>query len=460
MVSGRIILSDNYTLKGSISEKLLIELRGGKKYALDSDQYEFLSLLDGRYEVAEIMAQYDAESQALARDFLHNLQQIGAISPVQKNERRTLFVENIPDPRLQGVHLEITSRCNMRCVHCYQGKNLHASDDLTLGEIKGLVDEIKPLQTEHIGISGGEPLLREDLFEIIRFIEKADMRVSSLFTNALLVNADIISAILACRSKFTIFTSLDAITPAGMKFRGFERREGSIVLKRVISNIKKLVASGIPVVINTVVARHNAKDLLRMYKVIRYLGIKSWRIGFPKRAGFFKNNFHEFEEDWGRVLNLCFTLLKHHLNEGQPFHLQIEYLFREELFKNFRLLSENDFVCDYEERKESCCIKPNGDVVSCAYCNDFVIGNIRQSRLSDIWYSQDMQTIKNMRIGDVAGCRDCNLRAYCATGCRINAFFTHGDFCHATDDHACKAVKFFVEHIMPFLKERGILQNI
>ena len=73
-----------------------------------------------------------------------------------------------------------------------------------------------------------------------------------------------------------------------------------------------------------------------------------------------------------------FNLLKRHINNGRPFHLQMEYLYREELLENFEELTDQNYVCDYEGRRESCCIKPNGDVVACAYCTDFPIGNIRK----------------------------------------------------------------------------------
>src|SRR3989339_127825 len=62
-----------------------------------------------------------------------------------------------------------------------------------------------------------------------------------------------------------------------------------------------------------------------------------------------------------------------------------------------------------------------------------------------------MQEIKTIRIGDVEGCRGCDLRSLCGTGCRANAYFLHGNFRHAKDDYACEAVRFFKEKVKTIL---------
>ena len=142
-----------------------------------------------------------------------------------------------------------------------------------------------------------------------------------------------------------------------------------------------------------------------------------------------------------------------------PFQIQIEYLFREELFKQGLFeLSDQDYVCDYEGRRTELCVKPNGDVVSCAYCTELPIGNIRKTPIRDIWYSPEMEKVKTIKIGQVEGCRGCELRNLCGTGCRANAFFLHTDFEHAKDDYACMAVAFFKEKVLPLLKEHKLIK--
>jgi len=155
-------------------------------------------------------------------------------------------------------------------------------------------------------------------------------------------------------------------------------------------------------------------------------------------------------------------LIKYHFEkesiEKQGFDLQIEYLFRKELLENLELLSVDAFVCDYEGKRQSCCIKPNGDVTSCAFYTDFPLGNVLKQPLKTIWYSETMQKMKNVRIQDIEDCKSCSLSPLCAAGCRANAIFLHGSE-NSKDDDACVAVKFFSEKVAPFFQEKGILRK-
>ena len=261
------------------------------------------------------------------------------------------------------------------------------------------------------------------------------------------------------RSRFSLFISLDSIPGKPLSFRGFSDKNSRQIIEQTINNIKLLVSAGVSVVINTVVNTENIGYLNEMHNLIKDLKVESWRIGFPKMTPEFKIHSDKFNVEWSSVADSCFVLLQRHLANGMPFHLQIEYLFREELFKQgLQILSDKDFVCDYEGRRTECCIKPNGDVVSCAYCSDLPLGNIRKSSIRDIWYSPQMERVKTIKIGDVAECKECRLRNLCGTGCRANAYFLHGDFNNAKDDYACLAVGFFKKKVIPLLKEYNLIK--
>lgn len=457
MKDENIVLSDNFTIKGSVKEQVLLNLITKERYELQSGQWDLICLFNGENKLKDILKKYDERSGPIVIDFIEKLKSIGAVFSTKDKACRNLNANLVPDMRLQAVHLEASSNCNMKCVHCYQGDLYSASENLSFEEIENLIGEMKKLQVEGVSISGGEPFLDNKTFNIVDCLEKNDIRILSFFTNGLLINKDVIDKILLCRSKPTVFVSLDSITSGGMRFRGFNDKSGREAIKTILVNIESLVSNKIHVVINTVMNKYNIKDIPEMYEIIQNLNINSWRIGFPKKTGFFKRN-NELALKWDMIAESSFSLLKHHIENGKPFHLQMEYLYREELLENFEKLTDNDYVCDYESRRESCCIKPNGDVVACAYCTDFPVGNIRKNSLKDIWYSSHMKKFKEIKIKDVYECKDCNLRQYCATGCRINAFFINGNYYNAKDDYACKAVAFFVDKVMPYLKEQGIMK--
>jgi len=435
-------------------------LRNGTIYELLSDQAEFLQLLNGTSTADQIVEQYFEESRPHVLGILEQLKSISALKLTDKPALRTLRQDRAPDRRLESVHLEASGKCNMRCVHCYQAKYVKIGEELSFTEIICLLDDLQAMQVNNVGISGGEPLMMVHLGEVLAAIEDRDMRISALFSNGLLINNDFVEMIKTRRSQFSLFISLDSTPNGNLSFRGVLGDNSRSVLNRIIENIKLLVSSGRSVVINTVVNTENINHLNEMYELVSNLGVDSWRIGFPKMTPEFKGYSETFNVKWNNIAESCLALLKRHLKGNTPFHLQIEYLFREELFKQgLQMLSDKDFVCDYEGRRSECCVKPNGDVVSCAYCSDLPVGNIRKSSIRDIWYSSEMEKIKTIRIGDVIDCKGCKIRNLCGTGCRANAFFLHGDFNNSKDDYACLAVEFFKEKVVPLLKEYDLVKQ-
>lgn len=456
-----VSISENFTMKHSASANILYCLRSGAIYEVFPDQAEFLQLLDGTLTVDQVTNQYSKDSQRYILQMFDQMKSISALSFTDFPAPRVLRQDCVPDRRLEAVHLEASGKCNMKCVHCYQAKYVRTGEELSFAETVRLLDDLQAMQVNNIGISGGEPLMMPQLSAILAAIEERDMRISAIFSNGLLINNDFVRMIKNLRSQFSLFVSLDAIPSGNLSFRGFSGESSHLILNRIIKNIKLLVANRRDVVINTVVNTENINYLNEMYDLVSKLKIKSWRIGFPKMTPEFKNHSDTFNVEWKNIAEGCLTLLQRHLKSNMPFHLQIEYLFREELFKQgLQILSDEDFVCDYEGRRSECCVKPNGDVVSCAYCSDLPIGNIKKSSIRDIWYSTQMDKVKKVRIGDVAECKGCTIRNFCGTGCRANAFFLHGDFNNAKDDYACLAVDFFKEKVVPLLEEHGLFKQL
>ncbi|KKT94031.1 MAG: Radical SAM additional 4Fe4S-binding domain protein [Parcubacteria group bacterium GW2011_GWA2_45_14] len=451
-----MILSTDFTLKGSHEEQVLLHLAGGEKYELTRDQYDLLCLFDGSFTLSQIHSQYDRASQIVIEKFLARLNKLGAITSSSKRGQRKAQRKLVSSPRLKNVQLEATSVCNLSCAHCYQASMYPVYKNITRADCDELIAQLSTMQVEGVSISGGEPLLDSKTIHLAHEVERNDMRVTSLFTNGLLLDKDIAAEISSWRSQPTIFISLDTLVPENFRFRSIQRKAAKIALGRVFDGITMITSKGLPIVINTAVNQCNLSKLFDMHEYIKNLGIASWRLGFPKRTGNFRDSYHDLEVPWDNLLSASFALLRHHLECGNPFHIQIEYLYRDELFADMAMLPDSSYVCDYEGRRNSCCIKPNGDVVSCAYCSKMPLGNILIQRMESIWYSGSMQSIKNMRICDVTECCDCTLRGYCAAGCRANASFLGGDFKTSKDPYACQAVRYFVDQVLPYLRQQGI----
>ena len=448
---GKLQLSPDFYVKVDQNKAILHCLAKDTQFELEFDQVDLVSQLNGTRTKQEILQDYDEESQDVVRDLLRELMNIDAIV---MGEGRKMSITSVPSPRLEMVHFEPFSKCNMFCIHCYQGDRYdRTKDNLSLVKMKELIEQMKEMQVSGISISGGEPFVDMEMMEAARFCENNGIRVQSFFTNGTLITESVIRELVDMRSHPTFFVSFDGDSGPAMNFRGFNDLNGDEVVKKIIATIELLARNGFQVVINTILNRYNQLNLRRMYDLMAKLNIRSWRVGYPKRTGNFANkDFQRFEVCLKDMWPICYDLLKYHIEQGKPMDLQIEYIYREALFRNLEELPDNAYVCDYEGRRESCCIKPNGDVVACAYCCDHVLGNVKQQPLSEIWYSRAMRVIKNLQIKDIEECKDCELRRYCATGCRANACFMGGEFAKSKDPYACEAVKFFVEIVKPQLE--------
>ncbi len=97
-----------------------------------------------------------------------------------------LFCKKI---KARFLYLEVTHRCNLRCISCYTGAGHEKSDTLTLKQRKSVVRQAKAMGVRTVSLSGsGEPLLYPDLFELIDYIRSLDMTVV-IFTNGTLLDA-------------------------------------------------------------------------------------------------------------------------------------------------------------------------------------------------------------------------------------------------------------------------------
>ncbi|MGQ9712283.1 MAG: radical SAM protein [Desulfotomaculales bacterium] len=92
------------------------------------------------------------------------------------------------------VTIELTNECNLKCRHCYASAGEKLDNELSLDEIKQLLGEISQLGTMEVEFSGGEPLLRPDLFEMIEYAEGLDFSVV-LITNGTLVDREVASTL-------------------------------------------------------------------------------------------------------------------------------------------------------------------------------------------------------------------------------------------------------------------------
>ncbi len=105
-----------------------------------------------------------------------------------------------------------TKKCNLRCPHCYMEAGRPATRELTTDECLALIDEMQALGTEMLILTGGEPLLRKDIFDLARYASRRGLWVV-MGTNGVLVTDKVAQKMVECGIKGVVI-SIDSIVPA------------------------------------------------------------------------------------------------------------------------------------------------------------------------------------------------------------------------------------------------------
>ena len=173
--------------------------------------------------------------------------------------------DGAPRPRL--VFWELTKGCNLRCIHCRaSATELSSPQDLSTRKAKEIIDQIAAVANPILVLSGGEPLYRSDIFELARYATEKGLRVA-LATNGTLVTKQVAQMISESGVKRVAISldGADALTHD--TFRGIPG-----AFEAAIYGFRNLKALGMQVQINTTIARHNVKQLPKVFELARNLG--------------------------------------------------------------------------------------------------------------------------------------------------------------------------------------------
>lgn len=180
--------------------------------------------------------------------------------------------EDLPRPRARRAYLNVSKRCNARCVYCSDWMNDRApSSDHPAQAVMSLIDDLKALGVAHVTISGGEPLIRADLWEILDHIVNSTM-CWSLITNGSMLTAQAGAQLLA-RKISHLNVSLDTLNSGRLRqLRGLSRER---ILRNLLrfQSLNREGSSPVPISILTVISRSNIHDLLDMARYCRSHGL-------------------------------------------------------------------------------------------------------------------------------------------------------------------------------------------
>jgi radical SAM protein with 4Fe4S-binding SPASM domain len=299
-----------------------------------------------------------------------------------------------------NVHLDLTYRCNERCVHCYLDHNDHG--EMTTGEIKDLLDQMADAGVFYLTISGGEIMMRRDFFEILEHARKRTFSIK-LKTNGILIRkkeADRIKDLGVESVQISIYSHVPEVHDAITKLPGS--------LRQSIEAIRRLRAHGIHVIMANVLMVHNAAD---------YSGVRALAA----------------ELDAQFIMDPTITPMMD--GDRSILKLNVDEAALREVFRNEALVGNVEEFCAPPQGPDeealdmmpcsaghtACYVSPYGDVYPCVQF-PLPSGNVRHMKFADIWRdSPQLKEVRSITLRDMPSCSKCAHGATC-TRCPGLAF--------------------------------------
>ncbi|MBP3309265.1 MAG: radical SAM protein [Ruminococcus sp.] len=319
------------------------------------------------------------------------------------------------NPQLRNLFLELTLRCNENCIHCGSRCGEVKSDELTLDQYKTFLTQLKEdmgTQRKMLCITGGEPLLRKDFFDIMSFADRLGFSWG-MTSNATLID-DSVARELRGSGMATISVSIDGLEETHDSFR---RTPGGY--KRAMSGIESLIRIGgfKEIQVTTVVTHENIGQLDELYRIFNDIDINSWRIINMEPMGRAKD-YPELlltKEDYVTM----FDFIRNKRIAGEPVtygcshYLGMEY--EREVRDWYYLCTAGLYIAS---------IMANGDITACLDIErrpEFIQGNILRDRFSEVWKNGFREFRRNLS--------DVNEKCASCDQCK----FCHGDSFHSWD---------------------------
>jgi len=298
-----------------------------------------------------------------------------------------------------------------------------AQGELSTARARSLVEEIADLTPEWVIVEGGEPLLRDDLFELLDLMQRRQLDVH-LITNGILLTSRLLTTLASLGTKVMI--SIDGATKAT-----YEKIRGGASFEKVIEQARNCVRKGLLEALNFTVMKANYTEIPGIFEIAKSIGVKQITvIGFKPCHG-----YHEevlTAEEYLEAIRLACEAARRTgvgLFFDEPFFWAVVKeagLIAKMPESNAGILASSTTACIFGEYLF---IEPNGDVKPCSFA-PMVLGNVNEKRLDVIWRevldSPFMRQIKEPE-NRTGQCQDCRYVADCK-GCRSRTFMLTGDW--------------------------------
>lgn len=358
--------------------------------------------------------------------------------------------QDIPPELLQFSDLNrplvvwnMTRRCNLRCKHCYiEAEDHDYANELSNEEAKIFIDDLSAMKVPVLLFSGGEPLIRKDIFELGALAASKGLR-PVISTNGTLIDDEIAKKIKAAGFQY-VGISIDGAPETHDDFRN---KKGAFAM--ALKGIRACMDNGVKTGIRFTVNRYNQQDLPRIFEIIEEEKIPRFCMYHLVYAGRGQEmmGMDTSAEEKRSILDFVSSKTVELYNNG----VETEILTTDNhadgiyLYNKIRAQepAHGDEVVRLLQMHGGCSagtkfanVDSVGNVHPCQFWQDYTVGNVKEKPFSQIWNSDDELMVKlRVKHEHVKGkCGECDYKTLCG-GCRIRARAVSNDLW--AEDPAC-----------------------
>lgn len=327
---------------------------------------------------------------------------------------------------------EITRRCNLRCVHCRSSSEQVVSrhPDFPTEEGYRVIDDISSYAKPVVVLSGGEPLLRKDVFDLARYGTEKGLRMC-LATNGTLVDDEVCNKIKSSGIRI-VSLSLDGATED--VHDDFRKQKGAF--SGTIEAARLFKKHGIEFIINSSFTKRNQEEIPRVYKLAKELGATAWYMFMIVPTGRGEEIMSELisKEDYEEILDWHYEMEKGEKDmlvrptcAPHYYRLVLQKSKQEgEKFERRSLKFSTGGSKGCIAGQVIALIDVDGNVLPCSYFPKYA-GNVREQSFKDIWEHSDLfSDLRNFKKYKNK-CGSCEFINVCG-GCRARAYSVYGDY--------------------------------
>lgn len=399
----------------------------GKRFNLNRKTLNLLKLCDGTKTSQEIIAEFKKKSpQTKDQSLLRAIKALFEKKLIIQQETPHKFFNTISHVSLEVplnvVTWEITNKCNLRCLHCYNDAGPQKTKFFSWEEIECIIDKLDRINVGRVSLSGGEPFMHPNFFDIINLLKERGI-AWGLFSNGVIIDEPIVKT-LVDQGIRKIITSIDGSTAESHDFlRGVP---GSF--EKTINAIKILKEYNVPIEARCALHKKNLTEMPDILELLHSLGIDSYEIAkiTTARPNTPQNGVNSeltiTEDDYCRVL---------------PEIIKAEH----------KIFGRSLLIPDPDPHRINCgggtssfLIKPDGTMVPCPFSDPefFSFGNAITDDIKKAWNNAEiLKKMRSFNFGSIKECSTCEYQLYCHGGCPIKKYKYFNDpFC--LDPEVCQ----------------------